>query len=115
MAWYLMPMKLIDQTRLNALKSIDGDGSMDTLQVLLRLYLPSLKEKIEELKTHARSGNADEIRYIATALRSNSQMLGITFIAEVAEQIEYGGPVEHHIQMLEDIYPRILEALREYV
>jgi len=107
----------IDQRALDGIRSLANDTAPDLLEQVIRLYLTSAHELLNQLRTGLQANDKDAVRVAAHTLKSSSANLGATALADMCKQLEHAaragalGPHLPSITQVEQEYHRVRSAL----
>jgi two-component system sensor histidine kinase/response regulator len=80
--------EVLDLRRLQELRELAGDDSVDTYLELAEVFLEQLASGVAELRAAVESADADTVARAAHALRGAAGNLGATALASVSAQLE---------------------------
>jgi len=107
----------IDQRALDGIRSLANDTTPDLLDQVIRLYLGSATELLDQLRAGLQAHDNDAVRAAAHTLKSSSANLGATVLADMCKQLEHAaragtlGPRLPSITQVEAEYDRVRIAL----
>lgn len=110
---------IVDSVAIGKLRAMQRPGRPSLLLKVVRLYLGSSTERLQEIRRAAESGDGQALAFAAHALKSESANLGATGLAQVLQQLENAGKSDLHdgvmelLAQAEDQHPRICRALEQ--
>lgn len=113
-------LSLLDKEQLQMLVDAGGSESYDLFNEILELYIEESAAKIEEIKAHRDSGDYDMMGRAAHALSGSSANIGGLRVWKISKEMENlckeenGPQAAAHIEDLESVYMRTVEALKAY-
>lgn len=111
--------ELINLDVVNGLKELGGDGDDSFFKEIIDLYEEQAQGLIDEIKSHAETGNADELGKTAHTLKGASLNIGAKLFADVCKNIELAGKnnnisdIDSEIKKLNDLNQLTLIELKK--
>ncbi|HEX7523001.1 MAG TPA: response regulator [Candidatus Deferrimicrobium sp.] len=82
------PISPIDQTVLDGIRELEGDGNKGFLERVINLYLSGASRLVEGVLSAAETGDAESLLRAAHTLKSSSANVGATGLSDLCRKIE---------------------------
>jgi len=110
----------IDESALNAIKSLQRPGKPDILARIVGMYMEKSPELITAIQEGVAANDCDKVKMAAHTLKSSSAYVGATALAEVCGRVEAKaandqlGDTADDITMINDGFGSVVSQIKQY-
>ncbi len=110
----------IDETALNAIKSLQRPGQPDILARIVNMYIEKSPELISAIQEGVAANDCDKVKMAAHTLKSSSAYVGASGLAEVCGRVESKastnqlGETSEDIKTLSSGFTSVVDQIKQY-
>lgn len=110
----------LEQSAIEAIKSLQRPGKPDILARIINMYLEKSPTLIADIKEGIAANDTDRVKLAAHTLRSSSAYLGASKLADQCTKLERKAAnnqlsrVGSHVKSITDGYEAVCEQIRQY-
>ena len=110
-------MKFIDEDKIELIKDLKSPGDVDFLIELLDIYIDGFPQSLANIKKCIELKNNTQLEYCAHKLKGSSLTLGIDYVSDICNKIEYSAkdntPVPYLESLVEELVVKFEAIIKE--